>query len=509
MAPPTTAAASRVSATAPAPLAAATAAPPGPVPRAVADARAAERRKAGGGDAEVQLALLAPSPSVPDADEDDDGLEPAHRHHIVAMTTTTAPPKSSPPRPPLPWHARHATPASLLLAAIPAVALGTAFPFLVRADPSAVPAWLKIMLILVLSSLLCLACLRPALAYSPPRAIPAPLAVVPLVCYLLLFSLANRLPLGWFPEVNTTWLPMVDTLLVGRPAYEYFDAHPAVVLDVVGWLLYGVLHYLSAVLVGVGLLVWGWLRTPPPSRERDAWWVKRLAVRLDAAAGLLKAFLVVFGCCNLSGVMIQYVFPTAAPWYNIKYGSTVPVVGTVAGDPAGLARVDAFLGFPLYGSVFGNSPLVFGAFPSLHSGYAVLLTAFVGDQFRWIAGTRVPTAAVGAGYVLGIWWSTMYFDHHFLIDVLAGGAESLLFYALARRAAAAIRGQFQLVLQLQRFAQANADLVRENRLLNFSLEQSEQTVDQLREELRQARAETAELRRLIGELAAARKFARR
>ena len=80
----------------------------------------------------------------------------------------------------------------------------------------------------------------------------------------------------------------------------------------------------------------------------------------------------------------------------------------------------------MYGTTFGTSPLVFGAFPSLHSGCATIEMLFVSWLFprmKLIAG----------GYVLWMWFSTMYLTHHYMIDLVGGSIYAILAYAVAQK----------------------------------------------------------------------------
>ncbi|KNE70200.1 hypothetical protein AMAG_15170 [Allomyces macrogynus ATCC 38327] len=132
---------------------------------------------------------------------------------------------------------------------------------------------------------------------------------------------------------------------------------------------------------------------------------------------------------------------TAAPWYNDKYSTAEPD-WHMRGDAAGLARVDPILGAPVFAAVFANSPLVFGAFPSLHAAYAVLAAIFIGDQFPWLRfgrRVRIPTAVLGMAYAAGIWWATMYLAPHYLIDLLGGGALAVACYTAARKRIGEVR----------------------------------------------------------------------
>lgn len=94
------------------------------------------------------------------------------------------------------------------------------------------------------------------------------------------------------------------------------------------------------------------------------------------------------------------------------------------GDPGGLARVDDILGVEMYKTTFTASPLVFGAFPSLHSADAWQLAFFL----VYIFGPRaIPFAVL---YVFWIWWATMYLGHHYVVDLVGGGAYAVVAFWL-------------------------------------------------------------------------------
>ncbi|KAF9272962.1 Aureobasidin resistance protein Aur1 [Mortierella alpina] len=90
------------------------------------------------------------------------------------------------------------------------------------------------------------------------------------------------------------------------------------------------------------------------------------------------------------------------------------------GDPGGLARVDDILGVQMYKTTFTASPLVFGAFPSLHSADAWMLAFFL----VYVFGPRsIPFALT---YVFWIWWATMYLGHHYVVDLVGGAAYAVV-----------------------------------------------------------------------------------
>ena len=120
---------------------------------------------------------------------------------------------------------------------------------------------------------------------------------------------------------------------------------------------------------------------------------------------------------NLIGVIIQLLFPCAPPWYENLYG-LAPANYSMAGSPAGLARVDQLFGVDLYTSSFTASPMVFGAFPSLHSGCGTTEALFMAHVFPQFTPLLI-------GYILWLWWATMYLSHHYVVDLVGGSIRKL------------------------------------------------------------------------------------
>lgn len=119
--------------------------------------------------------------------------------------------------------------------------------------------------------------------------------------------------------------------------------------------------------------------------------------------------------------------PTAAPWYGDQYGYPLPPGNySMPGSAAGLVRVDAVLGTHIYANAFKASPLVFGAFPSLHGAFSCCCFLFVARY------SRRGTFILGF-YVLWQWFSTMYLRHHWRIDLLGGLVYSSAAYSMFYR----------------------------------------------------------------------------
>ncbi|KAJ9096503.1 hypothetical protein QFC19_007157 [Naganishia cerealis] len=122
--------------------------------------------------------------------------------------------------------------------------------------------------------------------------------------------------------------------------------------------------------------------------------------------------------------MTQILFPAAPPWYKLSHGLE-PANYLMSGSPGGLARIDAILGVDMYTSNFSNAPVVFGAFPSLHSGMSVMDALFLCWLFP-------KYKVVWWAYAVWLWWSTMYLTHHYFIDLIGGAVLSYVVFTYSK-----------------------------------------------------------------------------
>lgn len=187
--------------------------------------------------------------------------------------------------------------------------------------------------------------------------------------------------------------------MYGANLSNILSAHKAVVLDVLAWLPYGITHF-GAPFVCTGLM---FLFGPP---------------------GTAPVFARAFGYMNITGVIIQLVFPCAPPWYENKYG-LAPANYSMSGSPAGLAAIDKLFGIDLYTSTFTASPMVFGAFPSLHSGSATIEALFMSYVFPKLRPLFIL-------YTMWLLWATMYLSHHYAVDLVGGAMLSAIAYFIAK-----------------------------------------------------------------------------
>lgn len=125
-----------------------------------------------------------------------------------------------------------------------------------------------------------------------------------------------------------------------------------------------------------------------------------------------------FFAVNLLGWALWFVYPAAPPWYVDQYG-TGPALLDVVSSPAGLSRVDAWLGLPVATTFYSKSANIFGAMPSLHVAYATLAAWVVAPLGGWLRAAAIL-------FALSMGYSAVYLRHHYILDVVAGAALALI-----------------------------------------------------------------------------------
>jgi membrane-associated phospholipid phosphatase len=209
------------------------------------------------------------------------------------------------------------------------------------------------------------------------------------------------IPAEWRPPIWVKVLPALENILYGANLSNILSAHKNTTLDLLAWFPYGLGHFGAPFVCSAIMFIWG-----PPTT--------------------VPVFGFAFGYLNLLGVITQVMLPCSAPWYENMYG-LAPANYSMKGSPAGLARIDAFLGFDMYTSGFTASPMVFGAFPSLHAATSTLEALFMSHVFP----SLTPLFAF---YAMWLWWATMYLSHHYAVDLVAGSmlAGVIFYFAKAK-----------------------------------------------------------------------------
>ncbi|OAA59167.1 type 2 phosphatidic acid phosphatase [Niveomyces insectorum RCEF 264] len=222
---------------------------------------------------------------------------------------------------------------------------------------------------------------------------------LPIWTYLFYFFSSRFIPIEYRPHIWVKVLPALENVLYGANLSNILSAHTHPVLDLLAWIPYGLGHFGAPAICSALMF-------------------------LFAAPGTTPVFARAFGYLALIGVTTQLVFPCTPPWYERTHGLEPAHYG-MPGSPAGLARVDQLLGVDMYTTSFTTAPLPFGAFPSLHAADATLEALFMSYCFPRF---RIIFVA----YVGWIWWATMYLNHHYAVDLVAGSLLAALFYYVAR-----------------------------------------------------------------------------
>jgi membrane-associated phospholipid phosphatase len=142
-----------------------------------------------------------------------------------------------------------------------------------------------------------------------------------------------------------------------------------------------------------------------------------------------------FMLVNTLGLVTYMLYPAAPPWYVMKYGPGLADL-TAPPSPAGTARFDTLMGIHYFAKFYARNPNIFGAMPSLHAAYPVVVAWQVWGMGRaWRVGS--------VAFAVLVSFSALYLQHHYILDVVAGVtaalvASAVVEYAFARRASATV-----------------------------------------------------------------------
>jgi hypothetical protein len=128
-----------------------------------------------------------------------------------------------------------------------------------------------------------------------------------------------------------------------------------------------------------------------------------------------------------------FLYPAAPPWYVRDFGFVQPQAAFKGSGAGNLLHADYWLGLPVFESIYKHmNPNKFAAIPSLHSAFPLLILIYGVRRF----GKKGAWLLI---YPLGVWFSAVYLDHHYIIDIIVAviyvavcvlAAERLLFPAL-------------------------------------------------------------------------------
>jgi hypothetical protein len=129
---------------------------------------------------------------------------------------------------------------------------------------------------------------------------------------------------------------------------------------------------------------------------------------------------------NLAGFVTYHLYPAAPPWYFHAHGCAVDL-GAAASEGPNLARVDRWLGVSYFHGMYGRASDVFGAMPSLHVAYPLLILV---EGWRWF-GTFCRALSIAFFCTMCV--AAVYLDHHWVLDVVVGLTYGLGTVTLVRR----------------------------------------------------------------------------
>jgi hypothetical protein len=179
---------------------------------------------------------------------------------------------------------------------------------------------------------------------------------------------------------------------------DWFQAHPSNLLDRIC-----AIPYATFIFVCFGCAVWLYFRD------------YRRLVR----------FAWCFFALNVAGFVTYHLYPAAPPWYYHAHGCQVDMLARASEGP-NLARVDAWLGVHYFAGMYGRASDVYGAMPSLHVAYALIVAVEGWATFRneWRIASILFFALMC--------FAAVYLDHHWVLDAVAGITYCLCVVAIAR-----------------------------------------------------------------------------
>jgi hypothetical protein len=149
----------------------------------------------------------------------------------------------------------------------------------------------------------------------------------------------------------------------------------------------------------------------------------------------VQRFAWVFFLMNVAAFATYHLYPAAPPWYYHAHGCEISMTAMPSAGPR-LAHVDEVLGVAYFQGMYSRSSDLYGAVPSLHVAYPLLIVIEGWRSFRWLG------RSLSVIFFLSMGFAAVYLDHHWIVDVLLGlvycvGAVFAVRYIEARTASRA------------------------------------------------------------------------
>lgn len=140
---------------------------------------------------------------------------------------------------------------------------------------------------------------------------------------------------------------------------------------------------------------------------------------------MLQRFAWSFFWLNVAGFLTYHIYPAAPPWYVHTQGCSADLFAP-ASEGAALGRVDALLHTAYFAGIYGRASDVFGAVPSLHAGYPVLILMNGWQRNGWLGRTLALL------FFSVMCFSAVYLDHHWVVDIVLGATYAAVACTLVR-----------------------------------------------------------------------------
>ncbi len=141
---------------------------------------------------------------------------------------------------------------------------------------------------------------------------------------------------------------------------------------------------------------------------------------------LFYHFIYTITILNIMALATFMLYPAAPPWYVYKYGLIQPT-GDVVGSAGGLVNFDNLIGTKFLQSIWDTfNANLYAAIPSLHGSYPVVIAFFGMKKFKKLR----PLWLI---YPLGTWFSAVYLNEHYIIDLIIGLIYVIIAYQIVKR----------------------------------------------------------------------------
>lgn len=139
----------------------------------------------------------------------------------------------------------------------------------------------------------------------------------------------------------------------------------------------------------------------------------------------MALYLWAFAIAHAIGFAMWLIVPAAPPWYVRMNGCLVDV--KAAANAAGLLRVDDLFGMTYFRQFYARAANAFGAMPSMHVAFPLI------GLFAAIGRATWRTWPLHLFYATAMFIGSVYLDHHWILDGIAGGFVALAAVWIAAR----------------------------------------------------------------------------